>query len=40
MHEGGGYGLYQNWGAGDFSSPWTAMIQAVSAAAAGCIKPN
>jgi hypothetical protein len=39
MHETG-YGLYQNWGAGDFSSAWTAMIQAVQAAAAGAVKPR
>jgi hypothetical protein len=33
------WGLYQNWNAGDFSSAWTAMINAVSAAMAGSIKP-
>ena len=40
MHEGGGFGLYQNWGAGDFSNAWTAMIQVVQSAASGSIKPN
>ena len=39
MHEVG-FGLYQTWGAGDFSSPWRAMIQAVQTAAAGSIKPT
>jgi hypothetical protein len=33
------WGLYGNWNAGDFSSPWTAMIQAVSGAMAGSVKP-
>jgi len=39
MHEVG-FGLYQTWGAGDFSVPFTAMIQAVQTAAAGSIKPS
>jgi hypothetical protein len=34
------WGLYQNWNPGDFSSPWTAMINTVSAAMAGSIKPQ
>jgi Cellulase (glycosyl hydrolase family 5) len=33
------WGLYQNWTAGDFSSPWTAMINVVSAAMAGSVRP-
>jgi len=39
MHESG-FGLYQNWDAGNFSAPWTEMIQAVVAATAGTIKPD
>jgi len=39
MHETG-FGLYQNWDAGDFANAWTAMIRAVQAAAAGSIKPT
>ena len=39
MHEPG-YGLYQNTGAGDFSAPWQEMIQRVSAAMKGSVKPN
>ena len=39
MHEVG-YGLYQNWNAGNFANAWTAMIQVVQAATAGNIKPN
>jgi hypothetical protein len=39
MHETG-FGLYQNSQAGDFSDPWTAMIQAVQAATPGTIKPG
>jgi hypothetical protein len=33
------WGLYQNWSAGNFSGAWTAMINAVSAAMAGSVKP-
>jgi hypothetical protein len=41
MHwSSGGYGLYQSWTAGDFSSPWTQMIQAVQNAAKGIIYPQ
>ena len=39
MHEEG-FGLYQNWDAGNFSNPWTEMIQAVKAATAGTIQPD
>lgn len=42
MHWGpGGYGLYQSWNGGDFSSPWTEMISAVKNAAptAGTVYP-
>jgi hypothetical protein len=39
MHETG-FGLYQNSQAGDFSDPWTAMIQAVQAVTPGTIKPG
>ena len=38
MHETG-FGLFQNWGAGDFSSPWSAMLTVVQAAMAGNIRP-
>lgn len=33
------WGLYQNWNAGDFSSPWTAMINTIAGAMAGSVKP-
>ena len=33
------WGLYQNWVAGDLSSPWTSMIATVSAAMAGSVRP-
>ena len=41
MHwSSGGYGLYQSWTAGDFSSPSTQMIQVVQNAANGTIYPQ
>ena len=41
MHwSSGGYGLYQSWTAGDFSSPWTQMIQVVQNATKGTIYPQ
>jgi hypothetical protein len=33
------WGLYQNWNAGDYSSPWTAMINVVWSAMTGSVKP-
>jgi len=39
MHETG-FGLYQNWDAGNFSNPWIEMIQVVQAATPGTIKPD
>ena len=41
MHwSSGGYGLYQSWTAGDFSSPWTQMIQVVQNATKDTIYPQ
>lgn len=39
MHEGS-YGLYRNYGASDFSNPWTAMIMAVTSSMAGSVRPG
>ena len=36
----GGYGLYGSWSAGDFSSPWTEMIQVVHSATSGNVFPR
>ena len=41
MHwSSGGYGLYQSWTAGNFSSPWTQMIQVVQNATKSSIYPQ
>jgi len=34
------FGLYRNYAAGDFSSPWSAMIQAVTSSMSGAARPN